>query len=176
MNYTPEFVARFWGKVDKSRGPDACWLWTAALSDGYGAIGLGRGVAKAHRVAWELEHGEIPAEGFSGYHGACILHLCDVRRCVNPKHMRLGTQAENLRDMSVKMRNPRGERHWKAKLTAGMVIALRSALSAGESFGSASKRLGLPRGAAYHVAQGSTWRHLAKSLRFEDQIQTEEAA
>jgi hypothetical protein len=87
---------RFWIKVDRSRGPDTCWLWLAGISGntGYGNIWwLGR-TQSAHRVAYTLVKGSIPPE-------LTIDHLCRVRHCVNPDHMEIVTQAENNRRILV---------------------------------------------------------------------------
>lgn len=91
-----------------------CWNWTGPLSPkGYGAIsgamanGENIGKMLAHRVSWLLHFGPIP-EGES-YHGTVIMHKCDNPACVNPAHLRLGTQAENVRDMLDKGRKVVGE-------------------------------------------------------------------
>jgi|AntAceMinimDraft_17_1070374.scaffolds.fasta_scaffold31345_6 hypothetical protein len=116
-------VDRFWDKVDK-RGLDECWPWTGSHNtSGYGEInrGLrGKGNILAHRASWEIHNGPIP-EG-KGWHGMCVLHHCDNPECVNPAHLFLGTQADNMRDMHVKNRRSydtaaRGENHGNAKLT-----------------------------------------------------------
>ncbi len=87
---------RFWTHVDKSGD---CWIWTGArYALGYGAFGpKGTGAMGAHRYSWILAHGEIPT-------GMLVLHKCDVRCCVNPDHLFLGTQKDNIADMIAKGR------------------------------------------------------------------------
>jgi HNH endonuclease len=94
-----------------------CWNWTGtSTNDGYGLIAgvlNGKRYVKAgqkmlaHRVSWLMFRGEIP-EG-DGYHGTIVMHKCDNPRCVNPDHLMLGTQADNVKDMIVKGRKVAGE-------------------------------------------------------------------
>lgn len=78
-----------------------CWIWKASLSrDGYGYIGFGGRVQKAHRVVYEFYKGEIP-EGLE------IDHLCRVRCCVNPDHLEPVTHRENMRRSPVFPQNTR---------------------------------------------------------------------
>lgn len=88
---------RFWSKVNKT---NTCWLWTASKYDsGYGAFGLGwRDVGYAHRVAYEWLVGPIP-EGF------VVDHICHVRHCVNPEHLRLATPKQNVENHSGPQKN-----------------------------------------------------------------------
>jgi hypothetical protein len=77
---------------------DGCWIYTGpAQSNGYGAVGM-RGKARAHRFSWELAHGEPVPEDMQ------VCHRCDVRRCVNPDHLFLGTGVDNMQDCIAKGR------------------------------------------------------------------------
>ncbi len=94
-----QVAARFWSKVDRSGGPDACWPWLASCFDnGYGQFKVGIQNRKAHRVAWELVNGSIPK-------GMLMMHAeCDNPPCCNPAHLKPGTNAENSQDMVSKGR------------------------------------------------------------------------
>jgi hypothetical protein len=94
-----------------------CWLWTGALfGSGYGAFKR----QHAHRFSWEMHYGPIPE-------GLLACHKCDVRCCVNPEHLFIGTYSDNANDMVRKGRgNPaRGERARTARLTEEQVEAIR---------------------------------------------------
>jgi hypothetical protein len=96
-------LTRFLEKTD--RPENGCWIWTGDLSTpGYGRMSLpiepGQKRPRmdgAHRIAWRLFRGPIPD-------GAFVLHRCDVRRCVNPDHLFLGTAGDNTNDMASKHR------------------------------------------------------------------------
>jgi hypothetical protein len=93
---------RFWSKVRKA-GPAECWLWLGAHGKrSYGKFWDGSAYLDAHRFVWRISNGAIPD-------GLFVLHTCDVRLCVNPAHLWLGTHADNMRDMTAKGRQCRGE-------------------------------------------------------------------
>lgn len=105
-----------------------CWEWLGAPTRyGYGAIaGIldGERIVKkgqqllAHRVSWVLHFGPIPKG--KGHHGMVVMHTCDNRLCVNPSHLRLGTQSDNVKDMITKGRKvsgtPSGVNHWNSAI------------------------------------------------------------
>jgi hypothetical protein len=94
-----------------------CWLWTGSVaSHGYGDLRLNKKTKLAHRLSWELANGHIP----DGYF---VLHRCDVRLCVNPSHLFLGTTTDNMRDKVKKGRHSAGWCH--EKLTAEQVEQIR---------------------------------------------------
>jgi hypothetical protein len=84
---------RFFAKVDRSVGPDACWLWSASRTvKGYGKFTKEKshGWTHAHRVSWELTNGPIPP-------GMYVSHRCGERLCVNTRHLALVTAEQNWR-------------------------------------------------------------------------------
>lgn len=97
-------IARFWSKVDRSGGPDACWLWTGMRTpEGYGVFRLAGRNYGAHRVALAID-GRDPGSLLG-------CHSCDAPPCCNPAHLWLGTVAQNIADRDAKGRTASGERN-----------------------------------------------------------------
>lgn len=145
----PTVEDRFWAKVDKT---GECWTWTAATFTarmGYGKFQAGTSratsrVVRAHRFAWELEHGPIPE-------GMDLLHACDNPPCVRVDHLRLGTRRENNEDMACKLR------HGNSKLTPELVREIRDSDEPSRVIG---RRLGLAKTTVLDVRRRAIWRHV----------------
>jgi hypothetical protein len=132
----------------------ACWLWTGALNDaGYGQLNIAQRPVKAHRLIYEIVNGPIPD-------GLCVLHRCDVRACVNPSHLFIGTRHDNVDDMIAKNRQNwvRGERIGCARLTEADVREIRAQT---ESHRAIWRRFGISKSQWYAIRKGHNWRHVA---------------
>jgi len=153
-----DVVTRFWAKVD-IRSHDECWPWVASRKrQGYGQFKLDGGMRLTHRVIWELMYGEIPD-------GMNVCHRCDNPPCVNPSHLFLGTQADNMADMTKKGRQASGERHPKAKLSLADVRNIRERNATGESTTALAREFGISNIGVSSVVRGAYWRDAPGPLR-----------
>ena len=154
----------FWSRVDKS---GECWLWTGWVNrGGYGSCSRGT----AHRVAWELANGPIPDR-------LMVLHHCDIRRCVRPDHLFLGTAGDNYWDARSKDRASTGDRngsrthperlphgadHWSrrrgGKITLAMAETIRRRVFAGEVQRALAREYGIHETTLSNVITGKSWR------------------
>lgn len=155
-------IDRFWKQVDRSRGPDACWLWVGYLRDnGYGVIGINYNEYKVHRVSYFLEHGRIDSDRL-------VLHRCDVRACVNPAHLFLGTPKDNSQDAVRKGRNAKvyGEQNGKSKLTRADVLAIRRMCKKGGVYQKTfARQFGVSEATVSYVVNGGRWQKLTGGRR-----------
>jgi len=81
---------QFKARIERIPGID-CWIWAKVSDSGYGYLYINYHQYLAHRYAWELYRGPIPE-------GLWILHKCDIKSCVNPDHLYLGTLIDNTWD------------------------------------------------------------------------------
>ncbi len=116
---------RFWPKVQK--GPE-CWLWSGCRGGSlhrYGKIQYDGKDVLTHRISWLLHFGPIPD-------GLCVLHKCDVTLCVNPLHLFLGTNNDNIKDKIKKGRQAQKESHPLVKLSVADVEEIRKLYQTGK--------------------------------------------
>jgi hypothetical protein len=166
---------RFWAKVDKagpvpSHRPELgpCWVWLGATAKGYGVFRVGslkdnsRRMLLAHVYAVYSIGGDVPI-------GCVVMHKCDNRKCCNPLHLDVGTQADNIHDMHRKRRHSHGERHsitqrgegnGRAKLSEHKVHEARRRAAAGESVASIARSFGLGHSTVLSAVRRETWRHI----------------
>ena len=131
-----------------------CWLWAAATRGGYGAININGKLQSAHRASWELENGPIP----EGMH---VCHSCDVKSCVNPAHLFLGTQADNMRDRDEKGRGAIGEKIGTSKLTEDDVNKIREEFDYGQfTQQEVGDYYGVSQRAISDILNYNTWGHI----------------
>jgi len=136
------------------RKASECWLWSGyTLPTGYGNMQIRTPKIKnmrAHRVSWELYRGPIPD-------GLMVLHKCDVRACVNPNHLFLGTNADNMADMAAKKRSCLGEKNGRVKLTASEVLEIRDRP---EGYARVARVYGVSKSCIRLIVTRKNWKHI----------------
>jgi hypothetical protein len=150
---------RFLAKVCRDVASE-CWLWQGMVRpDGYGAALYNGKECGAHRVAWMLFRGKIEV-------GIVVCHKCDVRACVNPEHLFLGTAAENARDMTEKGRYPRGEKHGSSRLTAEQVSRIKAMLAEDRMYMTEiAREFGVSPTTIQAIKMGKTWKEVAAKTK-----------
>jgi hypothetical protein len=142
----------FWSRL-ALRAKTGCWEWTeGTIRNGYGRLRHGGTIWLAHRLAYTLKHGAIPA-------GMYVCHTCDNPSCCNPEHLFLGTQYDNMADMTDKGRAPKraGFLNPAAKLTPGKVRKIRRLRATGVSRSEIASKFGVTANAIALIEAGKTW-------------------
>jgi len=135
-----------------------CWVWQRSTKNGYGQLSVHDYPTYTHRLAYELFVGHIPD-------GKFVLHRCDVKRCINPDHLFIGTHDDNVADMWEKGRGsppPRryGENNHKATLTDSQVEEVRKMRNAGVPQRRVAKQ--------FRVSQSTVWRIAHNLVRVQE--------
>lgn len=138
-----------------------CVLGPGEDGSGYGRVHIKGKRYMAHRAAYCQAHGL----SFDDIKGRVIRHLCDTRRCINPDHLEVGTQKENMADMVRRRRNGKllGEAHHSAKLTSAQVLEIRATYRPrSREFGTnaLAKKYGVGSGRIHKIVTGRAWKHL----------------
>lgn len=154
---------RFWRKVSK-KGDADCWEWQANLSAGrYGSIKVGGKYGKdlkAHRVVAIWQGWDIA--------GRVVMHICDNTKCVNPAHLLVGTQYDNIQDMLRKGRNNHasGERNVNARLSNNFVLTIRKHFAEGLTVSEVADKYNLPHLLIYNIAVRKTYKNIGIDIEY----------
>ncbi len=141
-----EFLANFEPVTESG-----CWIWTGPTNKGgYGQSSWKGIYYRAHRFSYKQFKGPIPENMF-------VCHACDVRCCVNPEHLFLGTHLENIQDMLKKKRQARGEKNNKSKLNTDQVLNIRASP---EFITTLAKQYNVSTTSIWDIKIGKTWRHV----------------
>lgn len=142
-----------------------CWIWKKSVGrNGYGKYALGRGkTIGAHRASYQAFNGEIPF-------GLDVCHRCDVRKCVNPQHLFVGTRSENIKDAVAKDRwhrenRPRGQTKPAAKLKDADIPTILAALNAGETKASLGRTYSVTPRTIALIKSGEGWKHIPREIQ-----------
>lgn len=149
----PNTADSFWSNVTRS---PTCWLWIGFRNGGgYGRLEFGGRKQLAHRVAWQLTNGHIP-------HGKCVCHHCDTPACVNPTHLFVGTQSENIWDGSRNGRliRPMGSEHHHSTLTEDVVRAIRMEHTSGVRQCDLVRKYGVRKANVSLIVRRVAWKHV----------------
>lgn len=150
---TDKLKERFLNKVEMV-SESGCWIWMGKCNDrGYGLLRINKKAVRAHRVSWTIHNGKIPLP-------LCVLHSCDTPLCVNPTHLFLGTQADNVADRDKKHRREglKGEDNNMAKLKKEDILKIRADH---RSLLAIAKDYGMTISPISAIKNYKTWRHIA---------------
>lgn len=140
--------------IKKVKREGSCWIWQACCLSGYGTFSIKRRTYYAHRVSWRWFKKEDPGQ-------IRILHTCNIRACVNPEHLYLGTQSANMFQKFADGYSTKGELHRRAKLRDCDVIEIRRLSDAGFNSRQINKKFDwVSHRCIRGVIDGSRWSHI----------------
>lgn len=148
---TTTIDAAFLRKMSLLDPLSGCWIWQGLIPRSHGyAIFSGR---RVNRLSYQVFHGPISANIF-------VLHECDNPACINPDHLYAGDHQRNMQDRTDRGRNLVGDRHPRARLTAGDIPHIRAAVAAGRTQRGVAAEFGVAQSQIWSVCSGRTWAHV----------------
>jgi hypothetical protein len=151
MSLPDKLIAKFHRLVQKG-ADDACWPWTGRKNErGYGRPTCDAISYRAHRIAWELAHGSPVPDN------RIIRHTCDNPSCCNPRHLLLGTPADNMRDAVKRERVALGSRREDAKLSEDAVLIIRNTTAPVSAL---ARAFGVDRKTIRQARDATRWKHV----------------
>jgi len=143
-----------WKQINR-KSEDECWEWIGkSLSKGYGHLRINNKDCYSHRMVYIETYGSIPE-------GLCILHTCNNPKCCNPKHLYVGTHADNMEQMSKDGRSNMGEKHPNSRLSNQIIIKIRFLYSTGKySQKCLGKMVGVSQGQISRIIKKDGWKHI----------------
>lgn len=135
--------------------PSECWEWHGQVANtGYGRVSYGKSRRMlAHRASYQIHRGSIP-------NGMVVCHKCDNPICVNPDHLFLGTQTDNMADKQQKGRQAKGEKSGPSKLTRSQVKEIRAQYQRGALQEDLAAQFGVVRSHISQIVNRKTWKHI----------------
>lgn len=149
-------TVRFWKKVNIQL--DACWEWQASkFKNGYGQFFDGKNKICAHRYSFKIANGDVSDD-------LKVCHTCDNRGCVNPDHLFVGTQKDNIHDMIKKGRkvtaDTSGSLNGRANLFEQQVLEMRSLYNKGTSIAEIARRFDTSETQTARIVKLQSWKHI----------------
>jgi len=154
---------RFFKKVKMPKDKEKCWIWKGSVGGcRYGGFYFNGKPELSHRMSWIIHYGPIPD-------GLYVCHKCDNTKCVNPKHLFIGTQADNNKDARLKGRavlnkGPNGSKHYLAKLDESKVCKIWELIKQGFTQREIAKRYDVCFQVINNIWKRKTWCHVTRVL------------
>ena len=146
------YLERFKKKLCSIKPTKDCWLWPGISKNTYGQLHRKKqSPIRAHIVSWKVFKGTWPAKGME------VCHTCDIKSCVNPHHLFLGSHKDNMADAASKGLFPRGSKHYHSKLSRKEVTFIKNSSLSGKLL---ANRFGVSPPTICDIRKGRTWRYV----------------
>lgn len=150
-------IKNYWKSVCKT---ESCWIWNGATIRGYGRFIIVPAITTGtHRISWAIHNGGEIADNL------VVCHKCDNPSCVNPEHLFLATQSENVADKVKKGRHYVNKKHCNSKLTPAQISEIRNSYKprfTTQRF--LAEKYGVSRENIHYILKGKSWKNLPNEI------------